>query len=199
MLVKCVHNKQKHLPEDCTPICADPEWDFWLELNKYYIVYAMTIRSNYVWYYVCDKGISYYPSWKPAPLFEVIDGSISKYWIFSFIQKKEIKYIDTTWAYPEWANAPNTYYGKLTDGDEEEVEIFKQYKRLMDLEFPDPLILDYAKALDKEWLLCEYCIDAWKSTVTDQGMVCCPVCERMMHNPRYQAPPQNIKSWLKYF
>lgn len=185
MIVKCIHNKKKDLPEDCESNSSDPEWNFSIILNKHYIVYAMTIRSNYVWYYICDEHYSYFPTWKPSPLFAVVDGAISKYWIYSFIWKHEVNYSDTTWAYPEWANDPNGYYDRLSDGEEKEVKIFQAYKQAMDLEFPNPSVLDYAKALDAGWLMCDYCIDAWKSETKDQGLVVCPTCNRMLHNPRY--------------
>ena len=197
MLIKCIYNKKIHLPKDCSSPSNDPEWDFRLKLGENYIVYAMTIYSGYVWYYVCEHEFPSYPKWKPSPLFEVIDGSISKYWIYSFILDREIDYEDTTWAYPEWANEPYPYYDKLSDG-EEEVEIFNKYKELMDLEFPDPSVIETAKILDDEWVLCEQCIDAWQSMTTNVGMIRCPYCKQAMHNPRYKASPRDIESWLEH-
>jgi hypothetical protein len=55
----------------------------------------------------------------------------------------------------------------------------------MDLEFPDPSISDKTQALDDEWLMCPFCIDAWQSDSKD-GMVICPTCHRKLHNPRYE-------------
>lgn len=184
MLVKCKLDKELHLPPDCKPTSNDLEYDSGLVANQEYVVYAMTLRSNYVWYYLCTRNLDY-PTWHASPLFEVVDGSMSKYWKFSFIWEKEINFIETTWAYPEWANDPNGYYGNLIDGDAHETEIFAQYKKLMDMEFPIPSVTDVAKLIDDNWLMCDYCIDAWESSDSSQAMVVCPTCQRMMHNPRY--------------
>ena len=184
MLVKCKFDKELYLPADCQPTSHDLKYDSGLIVNQEYVVYVMTLRSNYVWYYIYTRNLDY-PEWHASPLFEIVDGSMSKYWIFSFIWKKEIHYVDTTWAYPEWASDPNGYYSRLIDGDVSEVEIFAQYKRLMDVEFRILSVKDVAKLLDDQWLMCDHCINAWESSIFDQAMVVCPTCERMMHNPRY--------------
>ncbi len=141
----------------------------------------MTIRSHYIWYYICDDKFSYYPVWKPAPLFEVIDGSLSSFWIYSFTYKPEIYFTEMTIAYPEWAKQPLSNYDKLSDGCYEEVEIFNKYKSAMDLEFPLPWISEIANIIDGKWLLCNSCHDAWESMQTRNAMVICPNCNTIMH------------------
>ncbi len=186
MIVKCISKFGKDLPTDSLRPKSGfgYEHEYSLVINKYYIVYAMEIVSGYIWYYLCDENYTYYPFWNPSPLFEVADGQLSRYWIYSFTKGKNNFDTRTIWTYPEWAE--NEYYQDLlTDGEEKEVKIFEKYKYLMDLEFPNPSIQEHATALDDEWLMCPICIDAWQSTSKD-GMVICPKCERMLHNPRYQ-------------
>jgi uncharacterized CHY-type Zn-finger protein len=55
----------------------------------------------------------------------------------------------------------------------------------MNLEFPDPSIVESAQIGDDEWLICPKCIDAWKSTTRD-ALVICPNCKKMFINPRYK-------------
>lgn len=185
MLVLCKKKIGRELPTSC----LKPEdgytydYQFAVEIDKTYIVYAMTIYSGYIWYYICDQHYTDYPAWNPSPLFEVIDGRLSKYWIYSCVTEEN--HTKTIWAYHQWVKDPY-YYDQLTDGASKEVEIFKYYKNLMDVEFPDPAIKDCAQILDEEWLLCPICIDAWKCRSED-GMVICPNCKKMFHNPRYKT------------
>jgi hypothetical protein len=186
MIVKCIAKFGKDLPSDCLlpDYDIDIKHEFPLILNNYYIVYGIRLFSNYIWYYLCDENYDYYPRLHPSPLFEVTDGQLSRYWIYSFTRGENSSSTRTIWTYPEWIEI-KYYYDLLTDGEEKEVKIFEKYKYLMDLEFPNPSIQEHATALDDEWLMCPICIDAWQSTSKD-GMVICPKCERMLHNPRYE-------------
>lgn len=192
MLVKCIYNKGKDLPLDAQVPRSGfgPDCDFRLILDKMYIVYGMTVYSDYIWYYIGDEYYSYYPAWNPSPLFEVIDGRLSKYWVHNFWHGKNKHTSHTLIAYPEWANEPY-YYDQLTDGEEREVEIFESYKALMDLEFPNPSIIDKAKALEGNRLECPSCLEIWETTSRD-GMVICPNCEKMLHNPFYENNPVGL-------
>ena len=151
MLIKCISKTAKSLPQDLLSPRSrfTQETEFNLIESKEYIVYAMTIRMGYVWYYICDESYGYFPIWKPSPLFQVISGKMSRYWIFAFYPETERYISQTLWAYPEWTNKPYQYYDRLSDGEEEEVKIFKQYKALMDVEFPIPSNTCIPEALDK--------------------------------------------------
>ena len=52
------------------------------------------------------------------------------------------------------------------------------------LETSDSSIEGHATELDKEWLFCPDCLDAWESNSRD-AMVICPKCNHAFHNPRY--------------
>jgi hypothetical protein len=185
MLVKCVAKFGKDLPVDCLQPRAGfgVDHEFHLIIDKYYIVYGMTVAGGYIWYYICDESYSYYPVWNPSPLFEVAQGQLSKFWVYAHERYKDG--LRVIISYPEWANNFYDYYNRLTDGDEKEVEIFKKYKSLMDLEFPNPSILESATVFEEPWLYCPICIDGWECT-SRAGMVICPKCENMLHNPRYE-------------
>jgi hypothetical protein len=197
MIVRCLSKYGKDLPIEAL-IPQDGfgvNTEFRLIPGKYYIVYGMVLYSGYIWYYICDESDLYCPYWNPSPLFEVVDGRISRYWMFSY--KKGIRYFkpQAIWTYSEWADDPD-YYDLLTDGEEREVQLFKAYKQLMELEFPNPSILDQASSLDSEWLMCNFCIDAWQTESTD-GMLICPTCQRMLHNPHYRDKLESLTHKLK--
>jgi hypothetical protein len=185
MRIKCVENKVAKLPEEIIKNYSISDSNFPILIGKEYVVYGMTVHLGYVWYYICDEIYSYYPTWSPSPLFEVIDGQLSRFWIYSYKEGMRTV-LSPWWTFPEWADNPD-FYDNLTDGDEREVKIFKSYKELMDLEFPDFTISEIAQIGDKEWLICPTCIDGWECLNTLDGMVRCPKCKKVMHNPRYQA------------
>lgn len=186
MKVKCLFNKGDNLPGDCLKPRAgfNDSTEFHLLINKQYIVYAMTINLGYIWYYICDEAYSYYPIWNPSPLFEVVDGKISKYWIYSFKRGKNLDETNVVMAFPEWARDSEIFYDKLSDGEENEVNIFKKYKILMDLEFPDESIKEQASIIENDWIMCPVCSDAWQVSCIP-AMVECPSCKKILHNPKY--------------
>jgi hypothetical protein len=88
--------------------------------------------------------------------------------------------------FPEFAK-DDDFYDDLIDGnggDPNEI-IFRKYKELMDMEFPDVSISVSAQLGDEEWLMCPLCIDAWQSKNFQDALVRCPFCETIFNNPRY--------------
>ncbi len=187
MKIICRYNRGLDLPEDCLYPSGGyiRDAEFHLEINKMYTVYALTIERGYIWYYICDESYTYYPIWKPSPLFDVIDGNISKYWIYNFSRGDNLYETDVTFAFPEWTEDPYDYYDKLSDGEEKEVNIFNKYKALMDLEFPDDSIKEKAVAGNGCNLMCPLCFETWESDSV-LGMIECPKCKSKLHNPRYK-------------
>ena len=185
MKVKAMYNKGKDLPSDLffEGSSCKITTEFPLKIDKEYIVYSMTIHDGYAWYVICDENFSYHPNWHPCPLFEIVDNRLSKYWLFFYGRANEFYLSQTIWAFPEWCHTRG-YFDRLYDAEEKEIEIFEKYRQLMDLEFPDPSILDAAEKIDDEWLLCPFCIDAWQPN-SKVGMVVCPECKKTLHNPLY--------------
>lgn len=57
-----------------------------------------------------------------------------------------------------------------------------------ELKVPNLNISKIATSLDEKWLMCPDCIDAWECSSQD-AMVICPMCNQVLHNPRYENKP----------
>lgn len=187
MKVRCLSNRGIHLPKDMFFVgstCTE-ESTFPLKIGKDYNVYAMTIHDGYAWYYIYNEYSFYYPVWNPCPLFEIVDGRISRYWVFSY--KTAVDYFKAyaLWIYPEWANDLD-YYDNFKDENEKETTIFKAYREKMDLEFPDSSISQAAELIDSDWLFCPLCVDAWQYSDDKDALVKCPRCQQVLNNPHYK-------------
>ncbi|MCC3411537.1 MULTISPECIES: hypothetical protein [unclassified Microcoleus] len=140
MRVRCISNTGEHLPENY----LDPARGYTqkielpLTVGKEYVVYAIRLWQGIVWYYICDDNYSYYPIQTPAPLFEVVDNRVSKYWRFMLNPNGVLRFV-----FEQWLN-DSCFYDKLTDQEEAEVEIFDKVKELMDAEDFDLPPLDLA-------------------------------------------------------
>lgn len=188
MKIKCIYNKWIDVPDDIFPLndLIKSDLDFYVDVGSEYTVYGMTVRNDSIWYYICDRVFTYFPRWKPAPFFEVIDSRLSKYWIYSCKKNENYSQAYPIITFPEWTDNHPDFYDKLTDGEDREVEIFKNYKELMDLEFPDSSITEVAQIGDDEWLICPSCIDAWQCTNIKDALVKCPKCQKILNNPRFK-------------
>ena len=84
MKIRCVANTGASLPEHYLDPSGGYTKDlkFGLTIGKEYVVYAFYERQGQVWYYIADDQYMYYPMQNPAPLFEVVDDRLSKYWRF---------------------------------------------------------------------------------------------------------------------
>lgn len=134
MKIRCIANTGASLPESY----IDPmrgytkELEFPLTVGKEYIVYALYTRQGKIWYYICDENYTYYPMQNPAPLFEVVDDRVSKYWRVKLSPNGLLEI-----AFEEWFADPY-FYDKLTDQEEAEVLIFEKVKERMDAEALSP-------------------------------------------------------------
>ncbi len=137
MKLKCIKKHEKDLPKDALEPRTgfNAESSFPLTIDKEYVVYGLTVRNNYIWYYICDDDYDFleYPVWKPSPLFKVISTKISRTWVFNvYIGENKLSTYPIL-GFPEWVNDPN-YYNLLTDGNSKAVEIFNKYKQILDEE-----------------------------------------------------------------
>jgi hypothetical protein len=175
MKIKCIKIKKE------SPGPTDSTYEF-LEMGKEYNVYGMMIKDGEVFYYICDRVHLFFPVARPFHLFEIIDSRLSRYWIFGIIEgfKKH-----PVWIFPEWVNEPY-FQDSLTDLEKREVAIFKSYKELMDLEFPDSFVSETAQIIDNEWLMCSSCLEAWKSSSDVNALAKCPKCHKTLNNPLYK-------------
>ena len=141
MKIRCIANTGAALPESyfLPHLCYQKETDFQVTVAKEYVVYALYEWEGKIWYYICDDNYTYYPIHKPAPLFEVLDDRVSKYWRFKLEPNGLL-----TIAFEQWFSEPY-FYDKLTDQEEREVLIFENVKELMDAEvlspYPSPSVV----------------------------------------------------------
>lgn len=179
MRIKCSENRISILPESLLKIYGNTLVP--LIINKTYVVYAMQKKQNITWFCILNEYSSL--RWYPKYFFEISDPRLSKYWIFNFWNESEnTKHFIL--GFPEWAN--NEYFfTDLMESDEEAWTIFRAYEKLMNVEFPDPTIIERAEIGDEKWLICPLCIDAWLSDAQD-ALVECPKCKTLMNNPRYK-------------
>jgi hypothetical protein len=186
MQIKCILNKVKGLPNDLILSKGyKDDHKFNLTIGRDYIVYAINVYSDYVWYCVCDDNHENVPLWYPAPLFSIEQNNVSRYWHMKIPDANEENenHLKLILSFSEWLERPYFHYD-LFDGQSEETEIFKKYKKLMDLEFPTSKINDKASDIEEGWVMCPYCIDAWQPNQVD-AMIVCPKCSRVMHSPYY--------------
>jgi len=186
MKVKCINNKVASLPEVISKNYSIKYEKFPVKEGKEYIVYALWVCLDYIWYCIWDEYSRSYPNWNPCVLFEVIDQQLSRHWIFN-VDTSPIDAVPFL-SFPEWANNQN-FHDEMVDGSKNDpnIIIFNKYKELMDLEFPDSSISDVAQIGDNEWLICPNCIDAWYSDSDRDALVKCPKCKTIFNNPRYKT------------
>jgi len=183
MKIKCITNLAKNIPPEVLANYASSNSSIPLIVDKQYVVYALSEYYQNTWYCICDETYTYHPMWIPQQFFQVVDNRISRYWVFSF--KEDLDKNRFFFGFSEWANQLN-FYDNLTDGEQQEVQIFKSYKELMDLEFPDSFIAETAEIIDNEWLICHECLDAWQYNDDRDALVKCPKCLKILNNPRYK-------------
>ncbi|NEQ41548.1 MAG: hypothetical protein F6K40_37285 [Okeania sp. SIO3I5] len=134
MKIRCIGNTGAFLPENYLDQKRGytKELKLPLTIGKEYVVYAIYERQQQVWYYIADDNFMYYPMRTPAPLFEVVDNRISKYWRFDLRPNGLLRL-----AVLRWLNDPH-FYEKLTDQEAAEVDLFKRIKAFMDIEAETP-------------------------------------------------------------
>lgn len=182
MKIECSNSKTSSLPPEILENYKISYETFFLEEGKKYTVYAIRIYLGYIWYCVCDEGFVFYPTWIPSLIFKITDARLSRHWIFGLEDEKS-----PFLSFPEWVNDPY-FYRDLVDGDSKDTNalVFRKYKEIMSLEFPDPSISETATIGDQEWLICPSCNDAWQSSNNEDALVRCTQCQRVSNNPRYQ-------------
>ena len=182
MKIKCITNKVSSLPQVIKENYSISYENFFVSEGEEYTVYAISIHLGYVWYYLGVKYLDY-PDFFPATLFEVTDNRLSRYWVIGVYEING--YLLPKLAFPKWIDQMD-FYSNLVDGEDMEVNIFKKYKNLMELEFPNPLVTESAQIGDDQWLMCPDCIDAWECNNSLDALVRCPMCQKLFNNPRYK-------------
>lgn len=103
---------------------VDSDTEFPVTPGRTYAVFAVTIYLGLAWYYILNDDGHPWPTWAPAPLFEVVDGSLPNSWkicYFNFDRENQYPIL----SFPEWAEDP-TFYERLVDGDEAATRAFNE-------------------------------------------------------------------------
>lgn len=155
-----------------------------LETGNSYVIYGMGHLTGGCLQLLFDSCLA---SSAPAELFKLVDGRMSRYWVYSQERLPRMgSATDVTlslWGYREYVESNDHRMG-LVDRREEDLRTFRAYCDAMDLEFPDPAVKAAAVAIDEQWIQCPSCCDAWESVSRD-GMAKCPSCSAVVLNPRY--------------
>ncbi|MCB1148532.1 MAG: hypothetical protein KDK48_00065 [Chlamydiia bacterium] len=181
MKVKCKFNSKNNLPSSLKstyPISLD---SLDLIVGSEYIVYSVSFIKDALRYSVCDSNYTYWPRYRQAFLFDIIDDRPSRYWIVKDHFSNDL--FSAIFAFKEWA-LEDRFYDNLIDGKSKEVELFKLYKEKMDLEFGDFSIELSAEVLDSAWVLCPSCHDAWECSNVVDELIKCANCKEIVKNPR---------------
>jgi len=156
-----------------------------LRIGAFYVVYAVELTRGWVRYFVADENYpsTFYPSGYFAAFFEVVDPRVSRCWTMQWRGVNKTG-SEVVLSFEEWA-ADSAFYEQLVDGGYEEGCTFRDRKEFMDLEFPNPSIVDDAEVFGEGWLLCPKCDEEWESHSVE-GMVRCPKCMALLSNPRFR-------------
>ena len=124
MKVRCISNTGKALPSHVYDpgVNLTEATEFPITRGRVYFVYGVTVYRYIAWYYVFDDYRLRWPTWMPAPLFDIVDGTIPRSWImgyFRFSREEQHPLL----SFPEWAK-DHFFYERLVDDDEEAVRIF---------------------------------------------------------------------------
>lgn len=124
MIVRCQATTGAALPVDARDpllgINLDTEYP--VTVGRSYPVYGVTILLGITWYYILDDDELPWPVWAPAPLFDVIDGTLPNSWQFGYF-RFSLEQQFPLLSFPEWA-ADHFFYERLVDGEEDAVRVF---------------------------------------------------------------------------
>lgn len=188
MKVRCItDNSNSFINSDNENVYYVKNKHFDVNLGREYVVYGLAFYDGFLHYCICEYSASYYP----APLFEILDNRPSEYWVFNYVNSEYFLSSNSyaadpypIWTFKEWAFGCN-FYSNLADCCEWELTVFDEYKRKMDLEFPDPTVTASAISIDHEWVMCQECFDGWKCTSTTEAIIICCNCDKKLNNPRF--------------
>lgn len=139
MKVRCVFETvgdvpHEHIKKRLRKRIRFDDYELGIVSGQEYVVYGVIFEDGYFQYYICSEAADEYPRPRPADLFEIVDASPSRYWRLSYEpETEEDGYVYNAFVIPDWAKA-RIFYEALLDGEEREVQIFKEYRALMDEE-----------------------------------------------------------------
>lgn len=129
MIIRSISNTGETLPatsrDSARGINSDTE--FPVTIGRSYSVFAMTVFLGVAWYYVLDDDGHDWPTWIPASLFDLVDGTLPGSWLVGYFRfGVENQY--PILSFPEWAH-DHGFYERLVDGEPEAVRVFKERRQ----------------------------------------------------------------------
>lgn len=139
MIAICKHTTGECLPNGIQSISGwSKEMTFpGLTISSLYIVYGISTINGYQWYLVCEDGFKedkfVYPTYLPSQLFEIVCSKHSKYWISKEAIDDYTGERIMNIGIPEMVSE-KYFLGNLLEDYEREVNLFMEYKKLIDSE-----------------------------------------------------------------
>lgn len=186
MLVQCIGNQfsEVDVPSASEEVIRESFGSYDrhpLTEGSCYVVYGIETRLGISWYYIADENYNqsnhFYPLAYPSCFFLVKDDRPSSCWVKG---KRVSK--DSITSFKEWVGEKAFFEG-LVNGEDREVQIFRKYKDLMDLEYAIPSVRDQAQILEGDWLMCPKCDEVWQNH-SSLEMILCPKCQSIYLNQK---------------
>ena len=129
MLVRALYNEGSKLPTELlrSEYGLTASSDFALTPGKLYAVQAITVFLGWIWYYVIDDDNAPFPIWKPAPLFEVVEGYVPAGWRFAHLSNPYTGAPYPILSFPEWTNDV-FFYDRLVSREASAVAAFTRHR-----------------------------------------------------------------------
>lgn len=131
MIVECRTNRRADLSPEMQAMGSESLLP--LTIGKRYRVCAITCYMQHLMYYVHDDHELWYPVWRCASMFAVVDPSVDPRWRVrpsegpasgpGILDPKGSGFL---FAYPEWVN-DRGFYGRLVDRDPEAIAVHSSY------------------------------------------------------------------------
>lgn len=124
MIVRCATKSADVLPTFAynSKLGVNAETEFAVTPGRAYFVFGVTLLLGIAWYYVLDDNGHIWPTWVPAPLFDITDGKIPGSWVVGYFRfSRDDQY--PLLSFPEWASDHN-FYERLVEREPEAVRIF---------------------------------------------------------------------------
>ena len=147
-----------------------------LLVDALYTVLGVRFAGGDVSYALVDGRGDGVPRWFPSSMFDFVDRRPSRYWRLRVDRGCALLVVET------WADDPS-FHEDLCEGDTYAVEAFRDFRRLLESEFPDPEVaLSADRGAREPWIRCPVCFREFQSR-PESRMVTCPGCRIRMRNP----------------
>lgn len=130
MKIKCLGNDGLALPDRFYEMGYTSETVFDIVVGETHSVYGMCYFKGVLEYLIVDsKSV---PSWYPAVLFQIVDGTLPSCWHFGTSQDQDE--VNAVWGYQELVESAE-HFDELSEGKESARVVFRKRQEEADSEF----------------------------------------------------------------